>query len=344
MLFALLALFAPAVEPNKKVIVWGWDSPNTAYLRKHIRDMERLPFDGVAIRVTKSREPIAEPRDGLTQQTLGWLAFGGSRFQPEDYQHAVDDLKATKFKKFRHNFMQLMSMPGLDWFDSRWDDVLFNTAVIARIAKEGGCVGLLFDPEEYGKNRMWTFSEAGGARDRKVILEKVKERGSDFMRAIEQEFPGVKVLCSLGPSFSIGREDYDLLPAFIEGMCRVAGPGSQIIDGAEQSYGFERTAQFQMELHKMKIDSRQLFAEKTLYDQKMRVGFGLWIDYLSGGYYKGWHPSEPAKNHFTPEEWRATVRTALRHSDEYVWIYSQKLNWWTGEGVTKDYLAAFPRS
>ena len=38
-------------------------------------------------------------------------------------------------------------------------------------------------------------------------------------------------------------------------------------------------------------------------------------------------------NHRTPNQLWDIVRTALELSDEYVWIYSQKVNWWNPESA-----------
>ena len=32
---------------GKQLIEWGWDEPDPAFMRAHLGEMERLPFDGV---------------------------------------------------------------------------------------------------------------------------------------------------------------------------------------------------------------------------------------------------------------------------------------------------------
>src|SRR5438874_4092990 len=94
--FILLAQFAPSTQ-GKKLIKYGQEFPNTAYVRDHIAEMEKLPFDGIVICVTPTTEP--KLRDGA----IGFRAFGRERFKKEDWQHAIDELRATKFKKFTDN-------------------------------------------------------------------------------------------------------------------------------------------------------------------------------------------------------------------------------------------------
>ena len=37
---------AGACAPQKHLIEFGWDVPDTAFLRRHIAQLERTPFDG----------------------------------------------------------------------------------------------------------------------------------------------------------------------------------------------------------------------------------------------------------------------------------------------------------
>lgn len=328
----------PAFVPStsgKKLIEYGWDCPTTSYVRANIAEMEKRPFDGIVIKVTKTRDPA---KTG-TGDTLGWNVFGKTAFAPEDYQHAIEDIQATQFQKFTHNFIQVISMQGIDWFDPDWGAVTHNVSVLARVAKAGGCVGLVFDPEQYGPQKMWTYIALPEARRAEVskeqYLAKVKERGGEFMRAINAEFPNVRILCLFGPSLALkGRFDpyspYDLLPSFIEGMCLAADSGTEIIDGFEQSYGYNSKEAFETG-RKMMATSRGLFKNTEIFDRVMRMGFGLWLDNQSHiASRKGWFPGEPSKNHFQPTTWKTAVHSALANSDCYVWIYSERLNWWKG--------------
>jgi hypothetical protein len=336
------ALPAERFQPStrgKKLIEYGWDCPNTAYVRQHVREMEKRPFDGVIIQVTKTQEP----RMGGTEDTLGWKVFGKERFQPPDYEHALTDLKATRFRKFTNNFIQVISMPGIDWFDPEWDAVAHNAQALARVARQGGCVGLMFDPEQYGHQAIWSYTALPEARQKEVPREqyvaKVQERGQQFMQAINREFPDVKILCLFGPSLSLNGKSYDLLAPFLEAMCSVATPGTEIIDGYEHSYGYRTKPAFEEARQTMKVRSRRLFRDRRAFDRVMRAGFGLWLDNGSGSR-GGWFPEEPAKNHFQPDTWQSAVHYALACSDRYVWLYSERLNWWASPTIGPAYEAA----
>ena len=49
---------------------------------------------------------------------------------------------------------------------------------------------------------------------------------------------------------------------------------------------------------------------------------------------------EFSANWFSPREFGTAIRHALDHADAYVWIYSERINWWTGENVPPPYLEA----
>ena len=68
------------------------------------------------------------------------------------------------------------------------------------------------------------------------------------------------------------------------------------------------------------------------------MAFGIWIDWNSGSY--TWRTDDTSQNWFAPAEFSDAVRHALDLSDKYVWIYSERLNWWTREHLPADYVKA----
>src|SRR5438046_10300176 len=59
---------------------------------------------------------------------------------------------------------------------------------------------------------------------------------------------------------------------------------------------------------------------------------------------KGWNVEDFAKNHFSPTEFETAVRSALRLSDEYVWIYTEQPRWWTKEKLPQAYVDALAKA
>ena len=42
---------SPPGAAKKKLIEFGWDEPDTAFMREHVAEMERTPFDGCVFHV-----------------------------------------------------------------------------------------------------------------------------------------------------------------------------------------------------------------------------------------------------------------------------------------------------
>ena len=63
---------------------------------------------------------------------------------------------------------------------------------------------------------------------------------------------------------------------------------------------------------------------------------------------KGWDITDFSKNFYTPAEFEATVHTALKTADEYVWVYTEEPKWWTASGnsdkLPKEYADAVMRA
>ena len=155
-LFAILVCSLSAVPLSaatrgKKLIDYGCGSPNTSYYRTHLKELEKIPFDGIVLSAMKLKGK--DPPDNM-----GWCAFGAdARFTAQDAQRAIDDLKAAESKRFTDNFIQLVTSGTVDWFDPGWSQIATNVALLARIAQQGGCKGLMIDVEQYDRFGMWTY-------------------------------------------------------------------------------------------------------------------------------------------------------------------------------------------
>ena len=142
--------------PIKKLIEFGWDEPETAFLRQHIAEMEKTPFDGCVFHIMS-----ADPQG--RRENLTWLGWGGRAFTEAELEPARDDLRATTFRRFTHNFLRFNTSPGdLDWFDDH-AAVLANARLAAKVAREGKCAGILCDVEEY-QGGLFTYPKQRDAK------------------------------------------------------------------------------------------------------------------------------------------------------------------------------------
>ena len=69
-------------------------------------------------------------------------------------------------------------------------------------------------------------------------------------------------------------------------------------------------------------------AVPELYRQRVRAGFGLWLDYSQ------------KPNYFTPEEFQRALGYALEISDEYVWLYTHGPRFFPPTDIQPSYIEA----
>src|SRR5437588_8036064 len=124
--------------PRKKLIEFGWDEPDQAFMRQHIADMEKTPFHGCVFH-------LSYPKPGGGTAQFLWDAWGKKAFTQEELKPALDDLKATPFHRFTDNFLRFNVTPGnVDWFDD-FSAIVNNARVAAKVAREGQARGPLLD-------------------------------------------------------------------------------------------------------------------------------------------------------------------------------------------------------
>lgn len=318
----------------KKLIEFGWDEPDTAFMRKHVSEMENMPFDGCVFHVNYFKD--GAPVEPFSSQDWGKRSFSEAELKP-----AIDDLRATPFHRFTENFLRFNVLPGdVDWFDD-FAPVLHNAALAAKVAREAHCRGILFDVEQYGKP-LFNYSKQRDANTKSFAdySAQARRRGQELMRAFQQEDPDITIVFTWGLTLAYLQTDgavaklpateYGLLPAFITGMVDAASPDVSLVDGYEGAYGFRDAGHFDA--------ARKIFATLALpftdnpeaYRRRFTLGFGIWLDMDWRKH--GWNPAEPAKNYFTPDQFQQSVRIALQSSDRYVWIYTEQPRWWSAEG------------
>ena len=90
LLFATWSLNAADSAPAKKLIEFGWDEPDTVFIRQHVAEIEKTPFDGCVFHVNYVN---AKPKSG--GGSLTWDSWDTNSFSAEQVQGALEDLKAT---------------------------------------------------------------------------------------------------------------------------------------------------------------------------------------------------------------------------------------------------------
>jgi hypothetical protein len=323
----------PSTHPVKKLIEFGWDEPDTSFLRRHIAAMEATPFDGCVFHVlTRDSEGKAE--------NFTWLCWGRRAFSEAELGPALDDLKATPFRSFTRNFLRFNTAPGdLDWFDDH-SAVRNNARLAARLAREGRCAGILLDVEEY-QGRLFTYAKQrdANAKSWDEYSAQARRRGREVMDAFQEGFPDLTVFLTFGHSLPRSRSEggkkplsecgYGLLAPLLDGMIEAARGHARLVDGFELSYGYREGAKFEAGYELMRQGVLPIVADPAKFGRVVSAGFGLWMDY--DWRTSGWDAGDPSRNYFTPESFATSLRRALDRSDEYVWIYTETPRWWSEE-------------
>lgn len=354
--FVLMLLVAGGVraqsttQPGKKLIEFGWDEPDTAYMRDHITEMEKTPFDGCVFHLTYTKP------DGSTAAAV-WETWGKHAFTADDFAKARADLKATSLKRFTHNFLRFNTAPGdVDWFDD-FTPILNNARLHAMIAREGHAAGLLFDIEQYNA-QLFNYRKQRdvAAKSWDEYAAQAKQRGREVMKAFQEGYPDLIIfmtwatslpyLQTNGDASKLPDVSYGLLAPFLDGMLEAAEGKTTIVDGFESSYGYKDIAKF--------VPARDLMKEKVLslvepddqHRKHVSAGFGVWMD--NDWRSVAWYEADFAKNFYTPDAFEKTVRAAWETTDDYVWIYTEVPRWWDKNGtpvkLPKEYDAALRRA
>ena len=319
-----------AFANEKKLIEYGWDSPNIGFVKKSISEMEKKPFDGIIFK--------------LNNNTVSWV-FGLAPIDEKLLEQDLADAEGIEWNKFTDNFIILYCASEQDWFnDEHWKLIAEKARIAARVAKKAGCVGICFDPEPYGVSP-WQYAISAHAKTRTFseYEAKVRERGAQFIRALESEFPGLTLLSFFQLTYFNGlltpmapearlallqQHQYAFLPAFLNGMLDASTTKVQFVDGNEASYYYAAANQYMNVYHEIIQRCKILIAPENQlkYRMQMQVGQALYLDE-----YMGMRKNAIGEfiDQASRQKWlEHNTFWGLYSADRYVWCYSEQMNWW----------------
>lgn len=334
--------------PTKKIIEVGWDQfykADPAYIRDNIREMEKRPFDGIIFCLP----------DLVAGFENGGRVFHVQGWNEEKLKPQLKVLSEIKWDKFTDNFLTMFAASTMDWFnDEHWQTVLAHTRFMAQAAKTARCKGLLFDPEPYGDNP-WRYDQQLHFKTKSFeeYAVKARQRGRQFMQAIETEGPGLKMLMlyqySLFSTYAsnstdpikrneaFNKNEYGLFAYFLDGMLEAASEKVKFIDGNEFSYYYKSPLEFYRSYHGMRQGAKQAVAPelRAKFDSHTEAAQALYLDYLFNLRPEN-HKTSPAIT-MTPDQrlrwFEHNAYYALKTSDEYVWMWSEEFNWYNNKAI-----------
>ena len=253
----------------KKLIWWGWGSPDAKKFHERIGELEQLPFDGVVVEPvhwlpetpTPFEKRNSDDRAADTDEQrkwfrrLDWMTWAKDPI-PEEWMTETRRLLAdTKPQKLTDNFLRFnvtaFNRTGrgtideyVDWFEPEFDSsVLKNARLFARTAREAGLTGLMLDTEMYlGDQQIFNYATAR-YRDERAFKDyeaRVREGGRRFMEALCAAYPDITVIITFTTQMAVSQGDlsqfhYGLLPAFCDGLVAGAHAEAMLVDGYEYS-------------------------------------------------------------------------------------------------------------
>jgi hypothetical protein len=323
----------PLDPPPKKLIEYGWDVPTPAQMEQQLASMEKRPFDGIIFHLAG-----------------GFNAFQTNTLDPAKFEEDTQILNRLKFTRFRDNFVLIWGSPphGFDWFDDgQWRVIETNAKLLAGTAA-GHVAGICFDPEPYDFH-LWTYAEQPGTNAHSFVeyQAEARRRGAQLMRAFEERMPGATILTffhlSMYDKFAtmsdaekaehLPKEKWGLMPDFFVGMLEAASPNARFIDGNENSYYYTNSNQYFRAYHAMHERARGWVPQplRGKYERQVQAGQALYVDH-------DFALRQPNTGHYLSYRMNAEEQArwfehntywALYTTDEYVWLYSERMNWWT---------------
>lgn len=330
-LFIVLLVDSRIYAVEKKVFAFGSSDPHPGFFAANIAAMQATPVDGTVF--------YAQNSSGVN---FSYACWGTTTFSRSGMQYTVDGMNAVPdYGRFTENFLRFNVTPGyVDWFDD-FSAITDNAGTAGWIVQQSkGVRGIMLDTEAYD-GQLWEYTT------RKYVSTKTfsqyqaqaRQRGQEFMQAIQAEAPDATIIITHayssvwhyigGNTSNLQSSSQALLPAFLDGMVAVAGPGIKLVDGNIISFRFKTLQEF--------LDGRQatlsgvlpIVQNPTSYANKFGVAFATWMN--PPVWYSS--PSQFNLNYFTPGALKTAMQNGLNVADQYAWIYGESLHWWNANGT-----------
>jgi hypothetical protein len=337
---------ADAQARPKRLISIGHDMPTAQQLRRDLAEMEKRALDGVVLEAKG-----VGVDEGINQCPLR-STFENRRWKREWFQQTIDDLKAVRPTRLKHNFLNVLANPGdVDWFDDEgWANIVDHFRIAAWVAREGNLEGVFFDAEPYTKPYAPFKYSAQPQRAQHSFAEysaKARQRGREVMQAMVEEYPDITVGTHFmnsyvvdwepwgGPS-AVGLSDpkwalavhsYGLQPPFIDGWLDVAPPTVTFIDGDERSYEYNTPNQFWKAAAQIKGPAQDVVSpeNRAKYRAQVQVSSAIYLDAHTSPEHSYWIVRPEISR---AEQIEESTAAALQAADEYVRVYGEAGRWW----------------
>ena len=327
--------------------VGGDQAVDSRYLARHPEFTATFPYDGLIIPALIDAKWSGQMGLPAEDRFLHGVVWNATRIPPAAIDAVAADLNSVKWRGLTDNFLNYSMidatrgrfMPDFT-SDADWAVLEHNARQAARLCRLAGLKGFWLDTEQYGNYRWRTASgvpEFDPARpaNRKFPLGKdtpevLRKRGAQWIRAVQEELPGVKIIITF--AWSPDANEYEPIQGangFLNGILEGIQKPGQLIHGYENTFyfgqgpgtkhtreGFPGGRDRFVETRAKIRNWRAFSSNPAKYDSFLRTGMAAWVEDDPWSLWPGW-PSGG------PESFWSNLPLALAHSDEYVWVWSE---------------------
>jgi chitodextrinase len=327
----------PYKAGQKKLIEFGWDIQNYDYVAQNLAAMEYAPFEGIAFDVKVPKLNTRRP----------WSVCNPQLVRETDFDFTK--LQQIRSQKFTDNFVRVFmqddyEQAGFSWFDDAvWANISASTKVLGKVVVASQAKGIFLDTEHYFDPNPWAYNTTlYPTQSTTTVYNKVRQRGREFMTALQSEAPQAKVLYLFGYGASTNwgsniyyTQEYALLKPFLDGMLEAAGSQITLIDGNEAGYWSHQNDLYTWWYGQIKVQyllDRVPANLTTKYQAQYQVASPMILNqhfnipYGQAGYDFNYN--------FSPADQKRWAEHAIYNNllttDEYAWTWSQgDVDWWT---------------
>ena len=359
----------PANVAGKKLVRWAAEitQKTTVFdLPDRLPSWQEAGLDGLCFNLRShangsAREVLLAAENGMFFRW--WMARKRTR---EEFAPDIRAFKSIKdWGRLTDNFILTASVandgvaPDYLFNENTWAAILSNFSLVARIAKEIGFKGIVFDVEQYGWaakgawRQPWNYAAyaSGGFRacghaeplPFVEVASRVRVRGQQWIEAMLSEFPDVVVAVAPGlyeapwrrcRSFDKGLAEVDcgLWAPFVDGVLLGLTDEASLVAFSENTYAMSQYADMVAVRDRAMRQALVVSTVPELAQRHITFAAGLWTD-AAYGRTGSFSNTDPAANHRDPLRHEHAVSNALAVSDRYAWLYGEAsyfLRW--GEG------------
>ena len=328
--------------PRKKIISLGWAKSTPKDLAENLALIEgSTPYDGMHVHLVGEQTV-----DGASKKYSSRFPFQSESWPYSAFAESIGYLQGLRPSRPLELFIMTTTRSGPhDWFsDDYWAQVCNNFGLIARIARETGCRGIIFDAEDYhDSGHLFAYAPDAGVsyEDMKV---KARQRGREWIAAMGDAYPDMTLFAPFWISLvypfgdnpnAIGSRSCALFPAFLNGVYDALPPGMTIVDGHE-SY-FYRSGNLHQVMHAagyFRAHFLQLIApeNRSRALAQTQMAAAIYLDAFFPTNLNDpknrWDLYPGADDVSRQRHLRNVLFHCLAIADEYVWTWGERVVWW----------------